>query len=183
MADVRASPDHAADVGRQPPRRVWWWSLSGAVVGWVIAAVLLATSIPACGRAVIESGIVSDQVWANHLIVVLVSTAIAFAWVIAYSRWARSRWHVRTLDALVCLGFGATAWLVPWVALDFALGDHWSGGKPWEGIPPFGAGTCGTEPHLFAVLLLGGGLAAIAGWVLWAFVIPTLRRTPARERV
>lgn len=151
-------------------RWVWAWTVPAAVIGWLAAGAVFPSTITGCGWEVIESGIVSERVWGNHLLVLTVTTATALAWVVGYSFWARRRDHNRAVDALLCLGFGATAWALPWFGVAYTLDDHWSGGKPFEGIPALGEGPCGLVSNPLGAILVGGGFLAIVAWAVWALV-------------
>lgn len=147
---------------------VWAWTIPAALIGWLATGALLPGTIPACGWEVIESGIVSERVWDDHRSGLAFQSAIAVAWVLAYSFWARCRNHAWPVDVLVCFGFGATAWAFSWVALGYTFGDHWSEGKPLDDIPPLGEGYCGIGFSTLGVILVDGGFVAIVGWVVLA---------------
>lgn len=152
-------------------RWVWAWTVPAAVVGWIVAGALVPSAIQACGWVVIESGVVSERVWRNSVIILVITTVIAMAWVLAYSFWTRRRGARWIVDSLLCLGFGATAWALPFAGLGYTLGDHWDGMQPAVSDE-----TCGLDLHPLGVLLVGGGIAAIFGWVVFALIAALARR-------
>ncbi|QCQ15957.1 hypothetical protein [Microbacterium sp. RG1] len=164
----------------EPRRRVWPWTIPAGLGGWLMTAALLPSTITVCGWDVIDSGMVSAEVWVNSSIVLAGCTALAAGWVVAYSIWARRRPHLAWAHVLLCIGFGATAWGVPYFGLAYTISDHWSEGKPLEGIDPLGAGYCGLDLNPAGAALVTGGFAAIAIWLVWLCVTRLSERRRAR---
>lgn len=161
----------------QPARRwVWLWTAPAALLGWLVVGALVPTTIPGCGWAVINSGIVREQVWLNFRGLLLCTTTVALGLVIIYSVWARNQRLPRIADALFCLGIGATAWALPWIGLGYTLGDHWDGGGE---VRPLSDGLCGLEWNWFAAILVLGGFFGIGCWFVLA-VRSAVRRSATR---
>jgi hypothetical protein len=159
---------------RTDRRRVWFWTIPAGIVGWVAAGAILPSTIPACGWKVIESGIVRTEVWINHGVVIIVTTALAFGLIVGYSRWVRRRTSNAAVDVLLCVGFGATAWALPYLGLAYTISDHWEGAAPL-----LGDGSCGLLIHPGGHVLVAGGVLAIVVWVVWMLEDRAVRaRTP-----
>ncbi len=149
-----------------PRRVVWAWTVPAAFLGWVVTGALVPLTISACADQVIESGIIRRAVWVNSLVGLTFWSLIALVWVVAYFFWASRRQHSWILDTLVCIGFGATAWAVPWVMFDFTIGDHWESRRV-EDFMTIDAYLCGLDRHPLAVALILAGLFAMTYWICW----------------
>ncbi|SFS17060.1 hypothetical protein SAMN04487846_3438 [Microbacterium sp. cf046] len=168
--------------------RTWpWilaWTIGTAALGWLSAAALLVSTVPACGWAVIDSGVVRAEVWANHRLTIVVTTLIALLWVVGCALWLkRTGRGGGTAAAALCVGFGAAAWVAPYLGLGYTIYDYWTEGVPLEGVPRFGDGPCGLDVSPLGAVLVSGGLVAMVGWVVYVITEAATDTSPVSEAI